>query len=122
IYQLVVHGPLLGWIQGEFQIKHASKIYDNATSVIIPEQNICEAFLPTGILRRLDQDSESVREGMRITFKLLKEMNEICRQNNIQFVVAVIPTKEAVFSDYFENTPKLPLSDLIKILLATERI
>ena len=67
---------------------NAHQFSDRATALIIPEKNILEAFLPTGIVRRLDQESENVREGMRITFKLLAEMNEISRQNNAQFVVA----------------------------------
>jgi hypothetical protein len=121
VYQLVFHGPLLGRLQGDFQVRHAADIYDSATSLIVPEKNIAEAFLPKGILRRLDQRSGSVREGMRITFKLLKEMNEICRQNNIQFIVVVIPTKEMVFSEYLEHNPKLRLSEVLDALLANER-
>lgn len=122
-YQLVFHGPLLGRFQGEVQIKNAPQLYyDSATSLSVPEKNILEAFLPKGILRRLDQSNPSVREGMRITFKLLKEMNEICRQNHVQFVVAVIPTKEMVFSDYLERNSALPLSEVLDKLLANERL
>jgi hypothetical protein len=122
IYQLVVHGPLLGRLNGETQIKHASQIYGSAVSLIIPEKHICEAFHPKGILRWLDQDQETVREGMRITFKLFKEMDETCRENNIQFIVLVIPTKEMVFSPYLEHNPKLPLSDVLDKLIANERL
>ena len=39
---------------------------------------------------------------MRITFKLLAEMNEISRQNQAQFIVVIIPTKEMVFAEYLE--------------------
>lgn len=122
IYQLVFHGPVLGRLQGETQIRNAQLISDSVTSLIIPEKNIEEAFLPKGILRRLDQDSESVREGMRITFKLLAEMNEISRQHHIQFVIAVIPTKEMVFAEYLEHKPGLPLSDILDRLLSNERL
>src|SRR5262249_38367201 len=121
IYQLVFHGPLLGRFQGETQIKYAPQFSDRATALIIPEKNILEGFLPTGILRRLDQESESVREGMRITFKLLAEMNEISRQNNAQFVVAVIPTKEMVFAEYLEHNSQLPLSDVVDKVISNER-
>lgn len=122
IYKLVFHGPLAGRLKGELQIKQAAKLYDSATSLTIPEQNICEAFLPKGILRRLDQDSESVREGMRITFKLLKEMNEMCRKDHVQFLVAVIPTKEMVFADILRQHTELPLSDVIEKLVTNETI
>jgi hypothetical protein len=122
LYQLVFHNSLVGRFQGEVQIKNAHQFSDSATSLSIPEKNILEAFLPKGILRRLDQSSQSVREGMRITFKLLAEMNEISRQNRAQFLVAVIPTKEMVFAEYLEHKAKLPLGDVIDKLLENERL
>jgi hypothetical protein len=122
VYQLIVHGPLLGRIQGEAQIRNARQFNGEAVALDIPDKGILEAFLPKGILRRLDQSSSSVREGMRITFKLLAEMNEACRSKHIEFVVAVIPTKETVFADYLERKPELPLSDVLDRLIANERI
>jgi hypothetical protein len=122
LYQLTVHGPLLGRVQGEMQIKNAHRSGSGAVALEVPEKQILEAFLPKGILLRLDQESASVREGMRITFKLLAEMNETCRNNQIDFVVAVIPTKEMVFAEYLEQKPELPLSDTFDRLIANERI
>ena len=121
IYQLVFHGPHMGQFQGEYQIRNASRLYPSATALFVPEKNIEEAFLPEGMLKRLDQDSESVREGMRITFKILTQMNDICRQNGIGFLVTVIPTKEMVFSDYLESNASLPLGSVIDRLLRNER-
>jgi hypothetical protein len=123
VYQLVVHA---GWgerLNGELQIRNAAKLYPGlATSLIIPEKHIEEAFQPTGGLHGLDQNRESVREGMRITFELLKEMNETCQKNHIQFLVVVIPTKEMVFSQYLEHNPKIALSDVVDKLLVDERV
>ena len=122
LYQLVFHGPLLGRLQGEMRIRRAHQLSDRTTSLSVPEKNILEAFVPTSILRRLDQENESVREGMRITFKLLAEMNEISHRNNAQFLVVVIPTKEMVFAEYIEHNSQLPLSDVIDKLLSNERV
>jgi hypothetical protein len=121
LYMLVVHGPVLGRLKGDVQIRNAEKMYDSATSLVIPEKNIEEAFLPKGILMRLNQDDERIREGMRITFLLLKEMNEICRRENIEFIVAVIPTKEMVFAEYLEHNQKIAMTDVIDKLLVNER-
>jgi lysophospholipase L1-like esterase len=74
------------------------------------------------MFKRLDQTSPGVREGMRVTFKLLNEMNSECRLNNIEFVVAVIPTKETVFADYLEHNRALPLSAVLDKVIANERI
>ena len=122
LYQLVFHGSVLGRAQGELQIKNAHAMSKLATTLNVPEHHILEAFLPSGIRRNLDQNNASIREGMRITFKLLADMNETSRQNNLRFVVAVIPTKEMVFSDYLEHNAQIPLDDVIDNLLANERI
>ncbi len=123
LYELVFHTGLGGRLKGEVQIKNAAQLYPGiATSLIVPEKNISEAFRPKGILSRLNQENPSIREGMRITFELLKQMNEICQQNHAQFLVVVIPTKEMVFSDYLEHNSKLPLSDVFDKLAANERL
>jgi hypothetical protein len=123
VYQLIFHGALGGRVQGEAQIANAQSLYPGvATSLLVPDKNIKEAFRPVGLLRRLDQTSPNVREGMRITFRLLKEMNELCKQNHIDFVVVVIPTKETVFADYLEQNSKLPMHDVVADLIRNERV
>jgi hypothetical protein len=122
VYQLAVHASPLGRAQGSVQIKNATQHDDSVTVLDIPEKHILEAFRPKGMLTRLDQNSPEIREGMRITFKLLKEMNDLCQQNHVQFVVVVIPTKETVFSEYLEHNPKVALSDTIDKLLPNERM
>jgi len=121
-YQLIFHTGLGEHLKGEIQIKNAAKLYPGlATSLIVPQKNLLEAFRPKGVLFGLDQEDPHVREGMRITFELLKEMNELCQQNHVQFLVVVIPTKEMVFSDYLEHNSNLPLNDVIDKLLIDER-
>jgi hypothetical protein len=122
IYQLAFHTGVGGKLQGEYQVKNAATLYPGlATSLIIPEKNIFEAFRPKGVLFGLDQDNPNVREGMRISFELMRQMNEICQQNHIQFMVVVIPTKEMVFSEYLEHNSKVPLDDVIDKLIVSER-
>ncbi len=105
---------MAGRIHGEDEIRNAARLYPGvATALVMPEKKILEAFRPESMLVRLDQQSADVREGMRITFELLKEMNEVCQKNHIQFAVAVIPTKEMVFSDYLEHNAGIPLDDVI---------
>ena len=120
IYQLLFHGSLVGRLQGQSQIKYASRLDDAVTSLVIPEKNILEAFRPKSMVKNLDQESPLVREGMDITFKLLSEMNDVCHRNHIQFVVAVIPTKEMVFSNYIGHNPKLSLGGVLDKLLLNE--
>ena len=122
LYELVFHSGFGGKLKGEVQIREASNLYPGiATSLIVPEKNIAEAFRPIGIFTREDQDNPQIREGMRITFELMRQMKELCEQNHAQFMVVVIPTKEMVFSDYLEHNPKIPLDDVIDKLLVNER-
>lgn len=111
VYQIAAHASALGNLQGDVQIRNAHKINSLGTSLILPEKHIEEAFLPGRIRHRLDQNSATVQEGMRITFKLFSEMSDICKQNHIAFLVAIIPAKEMVFGEYYEQHPELPLSD-----------
>jgi len=104
LYRVVVHGLLSG-MKGAVQIRNAAEMYPGALSLILPENNIEEAFRPAGVYRGLKQDEKSVREGMRVTFDILAEMNRLCRSNHTQFVVAVIPTKETVFAPHFAGRP-----------------
>jgi len=122
IYQIAFHASLVGRLNGRVQIENASRLYDSATSLTLRDRNIAEAFVPRGPLRGLDQEKESVREGLRITLKLLSEMNEISLQRNIRFIVVVIPTKEMVFSGYLEHASNLKLADVIQKLILSERI
>ena len=121
VYQLVVHGAVGALLRGEVQIRNAAQLYDGATTLAVPGKNIREAFRPVGIAGNLDLNDPTVREGMRITLSLLAEMNEIARRNSIEFVVAMIPTKELVFADYLEHDDTLPLSRVIRPLLVNER-
>jgi hypothetical protein len=122
LYQLVFHGPLLGRFQGELQIRNADRTSALVTTLSVPEKNILEAFRPEGMLRVLDQDNPAVREGMRITLRLLAESNAISRRAGIGFLVVVIPTKEMVFADYLEHNRKIHLGETINRLLANERL
>jgi hypothetical protein len=121
IYQLLVHGPLLGKIKGALQVRQAALRADQTTtSLVLDAGGVVEAFRPRSIHARLDQSSAAVREGMRITFHLLALMDKTCQENGCQLVVVVIPTKETVFADYLLRDRHLPLRDVISDLVHNE--
>lgn len=123
VYRMVVHGPLVGRIKEAVRYRRMSVEEDPQTIVLrIPDASVREAFRPIGLAARLDQSSERVREGMRITFELLRDMNEACVREGCRFVVAIIPTKETVFSRYFEGTARIHLREALDRLIANERL
>jgi len=122
IYQLAFHAGLGGKVNGQIQIRNAAQLYPGyATSLDLPDKKVLEAFRPKAVLFGLDQDNPNVREGMRITFELLKQTKELCDKNHVEFAVVVIPTKEMVFSEYLEHNAQIPMDDSIDKLLASER-
>lgn len=122
IYRLVFHGPLLAMMKQNLQFRQASLNSDpNMTALIVDDKNIHEAFRPIGIANRLDQTSAQIREGMRITFYLLKEMDNACKQEGCRLLVAIIPTKETVFSEYLEKNSELHLYEVLERLITNER-
>jgi hypothetical protein len=121
-YRLIVHGPLFAAVKEAVRFREVAESSDPyTTALVVEEQNIREAFRPIGIAERLDERSGPVREGMRITFRLLNEMNEVCRLEGCRFLVVIIPTKETVFSEYLEKNPQLHLHDALMRVIANER-
>jgi lysophospholipase L1-like esterase len=117
VYRLIVHGPLLATVKAKLRPEDPA-----TTSIRVDERNIQEAFRPIGIAQRLNQADGRVQEGMRITFNLLRQMNEACRRHECRFLVVIIPTKETVFADYLERDLQLHLHDVVSRLLADERV
>ena len=120
VYRVTVHG-LFDKLKGAMQVQYASDLYEDTAILIVNNKNIHEAFRPKFLVRGLSQDDQNVREGMRITFALLKEINETCRNRNITFIVGVIPTKESVYSDYIEHNKQLKMSKEIDQVILNEK-
>lgn len=123
VYRLVFHGPLLASLKETFRFWQASGGEDPyTTTVVVDSQNLREAFRPVGIAEKLDQSSGQVREGMRITFQLLREMDSLCKQEGCKLLVVLIPTKETVFADYLENNSKIHLHEILDRVIKNERV
>jgi len=122
VYRLVFHGPLVGMMKEAIRFRQTAEKSDPyTTALIIEDRNIREAFRPTGMAERLDQNSGPVREGMRITFELLKKMDQTCKERGCRLLVAIIPTKETVFSEYLEKNSSVHLYEALQKVIVNER-
>lgn len=122
IYRLVFHGPLVAMLKESIRFKEVSLNGDKySTTVIVKDKNIREAFRPLGFVETLNLSNGPIREGMRITFQLLTQMDTACREAGCRLLVVIIPTKETVFADYIENAPSLHLHDALKRVILNER-
>ncbi len=91
------------------------------SSIIDKKHNIYTSFIPQIRLPALDLDNPIIQEGLRLDLESFIKMNEFCEKENIQFLVALIPTKESVYSKYIENNTSINNSKIIDDLLANER-
>lgn len=122
VYRLIFHGPLFAIVKEAVRFDQVlAKSDPYTTALIIEDQNIREAFRPIGMAERLDKNSAPVREGMRITFQLLKEMNRVCMQAGCKFLTVIIPTKETVFAEYIVKNPQLHLRNALEQVIRNEQ-
>lgn len=123
VYRIIFHGPLLENVKQRFQFGQLANNSDPyTTTLVVDDKNIREAFRPIAMATRIDQTSGQIREGMRITFELLKKMDRACREVGCRFLVVIIPTKETVFSDYLEKNSELHLHQAFDRLITNERM
>ncbi len=123
IYRLVVHGPALRTLKGSLQTRLATATADpSVTTFDSADGAIHEAFRPIRIAAGLDQGRAEVKEGMRLTFHFLQEMNLACRKSGSAFSVVIIPTKETVFARYLQSDPQLNLKDVVNAVITNEEI
>ncbi|MBX3300759.1 MAG: hypothetical protein KF693_00940 [Nitrospira sp.] len=122
VYRLIFHSPLFAILKEAVRFEEIlTKGDPYTTAVVIEDQNIREAFRPIGMAERLDKNSAPVREGMRITFHLLKEMDQACKQVGCKFLTAIIPTKETVFGEYITQNPQLHLRSELEQVIRNEQ-
>jgi hypothetical protein len=123
IYRLVVHGPALRRLKGSLQTKLADATADPSVATFDSADGVIhEAFRPIRIANGLDQERAEVKEGMRLTFHFLQEMNLACRKSGCSFSVVIIPTKETVFAAYLQSDQHLNLKDVVDAVISNEQV
>lgn len=105
-----------------FEMKYVSSTVDTTITVFETKQlELSTGFTPSLRLSALNLRDPKIREGLRITLELFQEMNDLCSNKGIDFLIAVIPTKESVFGDYILNERDLNNSDVIRQLIMNEQ-
>jgi hypothetical protein len=104
------------------ELRNLREIYRGEEVIMFEdkEHHIKTGFTPTSKLRALNLTLPEVQEGLRITLDLINQMNILCRERNIDFLVLLIPTKETVYSDFIKNNNSLPNSQIFDELIRNE--
>ena len=79
-------------------------------------------FTPSLRFGALNISDPKIKEGLRISLDCFLKMYNLCKINNIIFIVVLFPTKENVYSKYIENNKRLKNSNIINELLINENI
>lgn len=94
----------------------------NIPMLNLPETDITTGFTPDRRLRSLDLSNSEVREGLRLTLTFFDEMNQLAIEEQIDFLVVIIPTKEAVYSKYILESDELGNSFTLNKLIQSEEV
>lgn len=123
---LAGHSVLYRLVSSSFigdSMRQARRIKRGELIVMLNDEKsgINTGFTPDQRLKGLDLGRPEVREGLGLSLAFFDRMNELARENNVEFVVVIIPTKESVFARYIEGNKSLPASDRIDYLLENEQ-
>ena len=86
------------------------------------EYGINTGFTPDRRLKGLDLGDPKVREGLKLSLEFFNKMNNLAQENEIDFLVVIIPTKETVFSDIINTDDDLSKSNKIRNLILNESV
>ena len=91
----------------------SASFYPERTILLVDNPKITTAFRVSRDNRHVDIHYPKMREGLRISLEVLRRMHALCKDNNVEFVVALIPTKQSVFAKYIKGNSKLKNYDIL---------
>jgi hypothetical protein len=123
---LAGHSVLYRLVSSSFigdNLRQARRMNRGEQIVMLEDEasGIKTGFTPDQRLKGLDLGRPDIREGLALSLEFFDRMNELAKENNIEFIVLIIPTKESVFARYIEGNKSLPASDRIDYLIGNER-
>lgn len=88
----------------------------------VEEGGISTGFTPDRRLKGLDLRTPEVREGLKYTLEFFNRMNQLSKDNETDFLVVIIPTKETVYSEFISQDQELSQSPKLTRLLQNEEV
>jgi hypothetical protein len=90
-----------------------SASHPELTILSVEHPRILTAFRVLKGDRALDIHYPKMKEGLRITLEAFRRMHTLCKANNVELLVALIPTKRSVFAKYIKGNSKLKNYDML---------
>lgn len=88
----------------------------------VDESGVSTGFTPDRRLKGLDLRNPEVREGLKLTLDLFSRMNELAKENETDFLVVIMPTKETVYSEFIARDSELSKSSNLSALIQSEEV
>ena len=101
LYRIILNsflGEVLRWNEAIIRGRYNYKIFN----LKYKAHNINTSFMLKENHHSLEINRKEIKEGLVKTLLLFDMMHQLCKINNIKFVVVVIPTKETVYSKYID--------------------
>jgi len=101
----------------------ANEFINTAPNVIgLQYGEVRHLFLPEKQFSALDIEAQNVREGIRISKTAMKKIQLVSQANQIKLLIVLIPTKELVYSELFQEQFKSDLPVSLAQLFENENI
>ena len=84
------------------------------------DNNIQTGFKSLTRLEQINYEDNNIQKGYDITLTLLDEMKAVCDRNGIKLIALMIPTKELVYEEYFQDSEGVEAIEVLKKIIDYE--
>lgn len=119
--QSVLYNLVKNVLEQQVQHLRVTQAQQDSRFTVLKTDRQVLTLVPQSQLEALNLQDEKIQEGLRISLQVLLEMQKLCKQNQVNLLIALLPTKEIIYSEYLEQQANLPHSQTIKQILENER-
>jgi len=102
LYNVARYSEVFRYVIDQFMSRN-----ENGYSILESRQDGIRTILQPKGLRAVNLSNPEVREGLRVSLEIISGMNNLCRSEDIKFLVVLIPSKPAVYYKYIEANPEV---------------
>ncbi len=119
LYRLATHS-VLGDMARRAESRNAMSEGSNDVVLDLPQTGIFTVLTPRLRVEAMDSSSLQIGEGLRLSLAALTKMKQLCTKKGIRLLVALIPTKELVYSVHTSQSRSLQTSEVFAKMVELE--
>lgn len=98
----------------------AEKLKNEKIAFVYDKQPISSLLSPSYRFNSVNLDNLETKEGLRIAKELFLQMSDKAKEHGAIFIIVIIPTKEMVYGNYFQDTDE-PINSNFSEFLSKEK-